>query len=588
MTRPVDLTALSTDFRILPTSPPWSATQRALDQLDRFRETRRNYERFDDDIASVGNFAKMLAANQRVLTLALVCGAVVGRFNGGSFGESVSAGLRAIKDVYGFGEPTRAVTTIAKTLEGIAEEITTRWPVLTNRFTQLETLLKQQKHDEWSAALHETANVIANDVTFTDPDRQEAVETAWREWRRFLLITGDDGSLEPGFDNVLCRAANIGPYTVVRDHPAEMPLAEWSSAYCRALLHPSIGDREFAPAWLAVVAALRLAPLPSRQVQSELRQFVPKLLDPVDVQLITTSPISTTAPASRLSGLIVYGDASSVGSWRVPVEYAAVAWTVKQSSEALTILQAAGRQGPLWTPIDHVFIETTVNEQDARTIINVLAAFPRASHALSVIAFAFDRNAAKPAWAERIVQQPEDAVALMRTAEARRIADASALPNRTKILFESGARLTGSFEDAPEGRRTDVEVEFLPRETDVEVTWSVNRRSFKASMSFAGDLLVRRRFVTRRYAILYDGVTIRAEQRAMYLLQLDNAIVRLLTRLFVDELSFEFKEETQGWAVELTARPAQGKRPERRTRIRLFNVATSPTASSPAPSKMSS
>jgi hypothetical protein len=584
MTPIVDLAALSTDLGVLPPSPPWSATGPALERLDHYQENRRRYEGFDDDVNFVGSFAKMLAANQRVLTLALVCGAVAGRFKGGAFDESVAGGVRAIRDAYGFGDAGRADATIAKTLETLADEIKRRWPSLTPHVRRLETCIGDQDHDAWSAALREAGTAILADVAFSAEDRQRALEGAWGEWHRFLLSADGQKPFAPGLDNVLCLAANIGPHTVVRARSETMTLTDWSSAYCRALLHPSTGDLEFAPAWLGVLAGLQLAPLPSYQARREASKLFPQV-DLGDVALMTTSAPTDAPTVSRLSGLIVY---ESLGAfhWPAPSGYAAVAWTAKQASEALAVLKAAGRAGPLWTPIDHVFIEATVSADEAGTIIKALKDFPRVSHDLSVIAFAFGRHAAKPAWAERVIQQPEDAVALLRTAEAHPVADADALPARTKALFTSGARLSGSIEAVPSGARTELDVELTPQGPHVDMTWALDQQNSKAWLSLQGDLVVHSRLVTRRFAILFDGVTIRAEQHAAYFLDVDNPIVQLLTRLFVDHLSFEFKEETQGWTAELTTR-ARGSSPGRRARIQLFNASPSPAVNAPPGSKAS-
>jgi hypothetical protein len=571
---PVDLTVLSTELRILPTSPPWSATRPALERLDQYRLARKPYQGVEDDIKSVGEYAKMLAANQAALTHALLCGAVVGQFVKSEFDAAVSEGLRAISHVCGFSDPARPAAMVEDRLDDLADAIQKRWPALAAGFAQLKIYLDERKHDEWSAALNEMASTIGKTVTFDGDARTAAVQGAWDRWRQFL-VKRDTEAFVAGLDDVLCRTANVGPGTLLRDRPAEMSLVDWSRAYFRAVVHPDEKDDQFAPAWLGAIAALALAPLPASRLVSEVTRCFPGALKADELQSLKEA--ATTAapqPGSRLSALIVYGDTSSaVLSWPVPVDYATVALTTAEAAQVLALTKTAGRDGLLWTAIDHAFIEGNVQAQEVKPLIDLLAGLPRRSSRLPVIAFNVDHRSPTPAWADRVAARPDDAVALLRTAEARAIADVDELPHSLTRFWESGAHLAGSLEEQPSGAHSEVDVEFTPLHGEVQLAWLTGNRRRLARLRFAdGFLLCTGRFVTRRYALLFDGVTVRAEQRQSYVLRFDDFVGKFLASLFVAQESLEFKEEARGWTVELTSRRARGQSPERRAQARLVTV----------------
>jgi hypothetical protein len=575
------LTVLSTELHILETSPPWSATEPALKRLHLHNSTRRPYAEFNDDVASVGAYARMLAAKQVSLTFALVSAAVAGRFapNLKVDQARVGAGLRAISDVFGYSDPTGTSPMVEEQMTKLAASITERWPALKDQFTTVQNCLNDRKHDEWAAALQATGDAIAKRVTFSETDRLGTVQRAWDRWREAILKAGE---YVPSLDSVLCAAAGVGPDRQLRGLARRLLLTEWSTLYYRAAVHTSIDDLRFAPPWLGAMAATILSPSLASGDTPGVVAIFPGILSDEEIHTIGQIFAEVPRDVTRLSGLVVYGS-TPVTTWRVSAEYAAVAWTPEQASQALERLRASPARGPLGTAMNHVFIESNVAEQVATAIVDLVKAPEPDSVRPSVTAFAFDRTAAKPVWADRLITQPENVDALMRTAEARPVENVGALPAQVKSLWDSKARLRGTLEESPPGVRGSLEVELSIDEAELTLVWMFDGKRRLAWLSFANGLLASTGIVTRRFSLLWDGVTLRAEQQAAYVLRFDNFIGRLVAR-FIDELSFELKEETRGWAVDLTRRRPRGTMPDRRMRMHLFSATNVPTSNAPVPS----
>jgi hypothetical protein len=273
---------------------------------------------------------------------------------------------------------------------------------------------------------------------------------------------------------------------------------------------------------------------------------------------------------------VVFDNATAqIKSWRLPTDYGAVAWTAEQAIRVFESTLAAGGGVHDWPALHHVFIDVAVDARAAKLIDLIEKTF-HVTDKVPVIAFGFSRNATQPSWADRLVLDPADSAALVRAAKARTLYGIDDLSVSLRRIWDNGARLTGNAEDSQSGSDAEkkpfnLEVEVVPRDGAIALYWSSGnvRNSVRLSLGASG-LQESSPFVERRYDLSHDGVTLRAEQRDVWIRFVGTSIGRLLAKLSVSDQSFELKEEKIGWTVEISRQNALGR--SRRLRVLLTDV----------------
>jgi hypothetical protein len=287
-------------------------------------------------------------------------------------------------------------------------------------------------------------------------------------------------------------------------------------------------------------------------------------------ELVALQTLLVSAPPRHICGLVVDNHPWERGHVRLPAEYGAVILHPSEVLAALETAKANGKEVP-GAAFDHLFIDVTVDDADARHIIALVKEIAYGAHELSVTAFTTDRTTSKPAWADRLYLNPPDFTALMRTAEAAPIANAEGLPASLRLMWEKGSRFMAWSEGADKVEsHTPMELSRTP--AGARIAWFSGSVERAVELRFDEGVFARRgRLVERRYTLLYDGVTLRAEEIGRTLWQFRSPIGRAFGRFvaerFAPSESFEVRLENNVWAGDMIVKRRNSS--EQRSRIRV-------------------
>src|SRR5262249_2201690 len=101
----IDFGTLSTECRIIPTTPAWEVGREAIDRLSRLAAGQLTEPAVESDALYVRTFAELIRSNSNAIGVALFCGAAVGQARPTSIpSERLLLGLRAISQALRFRE----------------------------------------------------------------------------------------------------------------------------------------------------------------------------------------------------------------------------------------------------------------------------------------------------------------------------------------------------------------------------------------------------------------------------------------------------------------------------------------------------
>ena len=365
--RPVTLTTLASELRILGISPAWSEVERALLRLDLARagdgtpDGRSDfYEPVQKDLQTVEDFHKLLEKEHETLALALLCGAVLGRAarQAERFGDRLLAGLRAISRMYRFDAQTAGARLLA--LAGLREELSEQGALSGNRRPSPE--LQSLSLPEWESWIRQVRQE-GDEGTVTLPVR-DSQRAAWRAWEERLTDYTSNGRtrFEPVVSDLWCAAADVPPSDLLLPDLKAMRLGDWSQVVFAAVMGSSKTPGDF-PLYLAVPALYALG-----FRVSEPRRLVEALDRAGGSRQEPTSPGGpgplfapmraerSRHPAPRGSrnrqALLVRRSKSSLTEGWMPARQGAVLSLTPEQLWESALVDAHGRQPPLIATLD--------------------------------------------------------------------------------------------------------------------------------------------------------------------------------------------------------------------------------------------
>ena len=230
------LERLCNEYRLLPTTPAWSAVEMALSRLEQNNalsgdpnQTPATYPESDQDQSNVIEFADNLYKNAGSAIGAILCALAVGKMEGGSLGTQMVLGLRALS-----AELTR---------RGVAEStIRSARKSLFDSLTRLEEALSPPL--EWNK-LGTLIRTVESSSSVTPARRENYLNSVFREWESRFTRYLRDGKTQ--FDPIIeefLTGANDSHYIISATDPRSIfpdfdlrqtSLLKWTAAFSRAV-----------------------------------------------------------------------------------------------------------------------------------------------------------------------------------------------------------------------------------------------------------------------------------------------------------------------------------------------------------------
>lgn len=269
----IDLTTLSSQLRILSTSPAWPEVAQAIGRLRQAYNEKQPHSGVAQDVALVHEFATMLkrGRNGDLLALALVWGARVGRASKLTRpGERLLLGLRVIAAAHRFAEKGETeVLAILEQLRFQVPEGIQLPPEPPPGFTAVKSEGGWSSWAKWiKARISEAEESLQH--AFTEEILNGWSTVAWDAWQSRLRSFFGKRPLtaSPDLRELFCAAAGIGPSQLLNFKLEEMTLAAWSKALLTALSK----DLK-TPEWLAQFALSALGFRKSTDFAALMREF---------------------------------------------------------------------------------------------------------------------------------------------------------------------------------------------------------------------------------------------------------------------------------------------------------------------------
>jgi hypothetical protein len=363
----IDLTTLSSDLRILSSSPAWPEVQRAITNLRRVEQERSSYGGATADITAVHEFAEMLRGSANRLALALAWGARVGRASRTlNKAARLRAGLEAMSSAYQF--DTKLEPEVNRVLASLTSKAVPG--LLLPALEPPPPFVDAASVAVWKATvkqLIDEAEKLESD--FNDDTLASWRAAAWETWRSRLAayftakyFNRASEVLEPQLTELFCAAADVGPTKLLRFKLESMTLAAWSNAALTALTVARAGDPLQAPPWLGTFALWALGFDAPQDLSAVIAEFTE-----VSQQLTISEASPPASPPSdrpRLSMFILQRAKDSiVGAWLpspAPASYVALTVTDEQVGEsalANTCRRLSKALKPDWLVIEESIAE---------------------------------------------------------------------------------------------------------------------------------------------------------------------------------------------------------------------------------------
>jgi hypothetical protein len=255
----IDFGTLSTQLRVIKTSPAWEVVRGAVDRLSGLDDKAPLLPDQSQDAEAVRAFAGLLRQDGDLIALALVCGAFVGQASTQLPAERLLIGLTAISQALRLKDKSDEV--VREDLQRLTADVSSRFKL------ELSAQPIAPPGDVGALAAYksELQQAIAGARAFSFESAREATRArAWpaaaERMKAFLTAaTSSVPSPLPSVDEMLTLVAGTSPGSLVPFDLAEATIVHWSGVFDRASrgMRPPT-DVEFAPPWLAAVSLAAL------------------------------------------------------------------------------------------------------------------------------------------------------------------------------------------------------------------------------------------------------------------------------------------------------------------------------------------
>jgi hypothetical protein len=559
---PLDPGYLSVTLQVLRTTPSWRDVEPAVKRLAEFRSTRRFYNKFDEDSATIAAYiGEVLLPGRDALLNALFAGTIIGRAATPNFHDAAVKALTVMSAAYwsrsNAGEPADV------TLERISSLLEHRWPALGAKRKELRARLVQNAESTgsdqvnmWTAVVKDLCGSVQKEVQFNDAERAKFVAGAWEEWRKYFGERYPRESFVPGVDNLFCRVAQVGPDLLLADQPRTMSLLQWSDAYVRATINNSPADEEHAPAWLALFARAELGLRSSPSTATDLVAETAQAFSVEELKQITVNE-EARQPVVKRALIIRNADSSAAIDWSIPAGYGVLVLTAQQLRDlagSQTRAESSAKLLASISDVDQIFVEAGVD--GVTSVLDSSYLFRGKRPPITL----FGERGDTPAWAARMVPTPASALHLVRTADALPVTNAGDLPKPVADLWNPSTGVIGQVET----RNEQLIVFNLRTAQNTPNELVIRSRSGQrtASLEFVrGQLRRTGLFVRRRYRVTFDGVTLRFDQTTASLAAVETLLPPGLQSWLVspfvgrDSLEMAAGSTPTEWRVEYRSTP---------------------------------
>jgi Cdc6-like AAA superfamily ATPase len=248
----VDLSALSSQFGVIGTSPSWIDVQGALGRLNSASAPPQDYPEKEFDVAVVLDYADLLKKCSKTVALALCCAKVLEAWVPKGGPANLIAALDLMARAFRLRDVHEQIA--SEHLAHLLDEVNKLHPA--EAAGPLSSLTEAGDVIDWKRNILESSNARRIQITNPENDLNQARATAWEYWfRRFKV-----GSNRPlNLDNILCALHSCGPFSILDLDINQMTAHKWSEAFAHAVLAKSSrGEEAPPPHWLAVEALSQL------------------------------------------------------------------------------------------------------------------------------------------------------------------------------------------------------------------------------------------------------------------------------------------------------------------------------------------
>ena len=389
----ISFTKLTSELRILSTTPAWAEAERAIARLKQVKENWRPYPEFPQDRDCVAAFADMLRRSDRLLADALFSGAVLGTASAGQNpGERLVLGLLEISRLHQLEhlqekENGERLDTLAKALRKEAG------------LSPVESPSLSQGTDGWL----ESVRKLLAEAEKADLSKTRALaerrKAAWTGWRVRLApytlrpSTGYPAPPVPTVDDLICAVASASPANLLQPHLGEMTLVGWSELLYWALADVSPDVSCYTPIWMLYPALLSLgfppgswAPLVNALIADEISYNKRPIQEEISIlKDWDTRPVSPTVMLSPRLLILRKREGSALTDWKPSPRGAAIVLDISIAARLERFFPAPIASLESFVPIDRIAIEIGAGDGAVPT-----------HRALQQIAKAKDRQPPRP------------------------------------------------------------------------------------------------------------------------------------------------------------------------------------------------
>jgi hypothetical protein len=334
----VDFGTLSSQLRILRTTPAWEVVRESISRLKRFEQQKGEKQVRESDVQAVHDFANLLEEERHTMALALLCGAVLGQALPEEAvrgpGERLMTGLRTLSAAFRFKE--KSGPELHYDLEWLSDEIEKALSFHPKAHIPLYS--PRRDLSEFKSSLLEgitAARSLA--IHVGDEERRAAWNDASRRINDFMINVPPQ---RPSLNEMLASVSGVSPGSLLAFDLMSMTIQQWSLAFALATMETAASDRFFAPGWLAAPSLKALsfsfdnhARLDQWLVSKEVRKSRP--LSTVGSEVIYSWPWLMSTAAERAVLIVCDSPMSMTANWKPSPRSAALSVTPSDLAEII-------------------------------------------------------------------------------------------------------------------------------------------------------------------------------------------------------------------------------------------------------------
>lgn len=259
----VNLSRLSSELRILPTTPAWAAVEVAMKRLDSNRTVVQSYPEVDQDVAVVAEYSAMLARNGETIALALLIGKLVGRLSLNiAPDDQLFKGLTILSSVLSLSRSSEE-----RTSSQLKSLIRAFKSVYKDEIDASTMDLQLHDVDQWSTSLRTWLDKIDSKVTMDIGELRNKLYEMWLDRFTKLFREGEIAFVATVEDLL---GAATGEILLPKLDTNEMTLADWTGILFASTSVPrvsttltrissiNVGAGNALPSWFAIPALAQL------------------------------------------------------------------------------------------------------------------------------------------------------------------------------------------------------------------------------------------------------------------------------------------------------------------------------------------